>query len=181
MNNFRKRMARSRARGAMNRIGLVAIVLAGTVAAPVLAQRTGYPAVGESATELPAENSAITFRGSRYYFASGSWYQQVVAGYVVVKPPAGIVVPGLPPVHTTVWVGGAPYYAANEVFYQATPGGYQVVRAPIQATAPPPLSAPAASAGENWYYCDSAQAYYPYVSNCTEGWRAVAAIPPQLQ
>ncbi|MFT4048199.1 MAG: OmpA family protein, partial [Solimonas sp.] len=30
-----------------------------------------------------------------------------------------------------------------------------------------------------WYYCDSAKAYYPYVQQCPEGWRAVPANPPQ--
>ncbi|WP_346286069.1 hypothetical protein [Zoogloea sp.] len=30
---------------------------------------------------------------------------------------------------------------------------------------------------QNWYYCDSAQAYYPYVQSCAEGWRAVPATP----
>lgn len=26
-----------------------------------------------------------------------------------------------------------------------------------------------------WYYCDSAQAYYPYIGFCPEGWRMVPA------
>lgn len=30
---------------------------------------------------------------------------------------------------------------------------------------------------QNWYYCDSARAYYPYVQSCAEGWRAVPATP----
>ena len=35
---------------------------------------------------------------------------------------------------------------------------------------PPPVS--------NWYYCDSAKGYYPYVKDCPEGWRTVPATPP---
>lgn len=31
---------------------------------------------------------------------------------------------------------------------------------------------------ENWYYCDSAQAYYPYAQSCPEGWRQIPATPP---
>ena len=31
---------------------------------------------------------------------------------------------------------------------------------------------------DNWYYCDSAQAYYPYAQSCPEGWRQVPATPP---
>ena len=29
-----------------------------------------------------------------------------------------------------------------------------------------------------WYYCDSAQAYYPYVPQCPAGWRPVTPPPP---
>jgi hypothetical protein len=32
-----------------------------------------------------------------------------------------------------------------------------------------------------WYYCDSAEAYYPYVNSCAEGWREVPATPPVLR
>ena len=35
---------------------------------------------------------------------------------------------------------------------------------------PPPLS---------WYYCDASKSYYPYVSSCPGGWRAVPATPSQ--
>ena len=42
----------------------------------------------------------------------------------------------------------------------------------------PPVSAPPANL---WYYCDSARAYYPYVSNCPQPWRAVPAMPPPGQ
>lgn len=31
---------------------------------------------------------------------------------------------------------------------------------------------------DNWYYCDSARAYYPYAPSCPEGWRQVPAQPP---
>ncbi|MGA7749189.1 MAG: hypothetical protein WCA63_03490 [Gallionella sp.] len=34
-------------------------------------------------------------------------------------------------------------------------------------------------AAQLYYYCDSAKGYYPYVPNCTEGWRAVPAQPSQ--
>jgi hypothetical protein len=29
-----------------------------------------------------------------------------------------------------------------------------------------------------WYYCDAAQAYYPYVQQCPGGWRQVSPTPP---
>jgi len=40
----------------------------------------------------------------------------------------------------------------------------------VTPTNPPPVA--------NWYYCDSAKGYYPYVTQCPEPWRVVPAIPP---
>jgi len=45
--------------------------------------------------------------------------------------------------------------------------------APNYSDLPPPAP--------TWYYCDAAKGYYPYVSNCPGGWRAVAATPPAPQ
>ena len=81
----------------------------------------------------------------------------------------------LPPAYATVWLGGAPYYYANDVYYSAAPGGY-VVADPPAGQALAPASGPEAP---NWYYCDSAKAYYPYVAECKEGWRQVPATPPR--
>lgn len=47
-----------------------------------------------------------------------------------------------------------------------------VVTQPAPAYVPPPAPAPVA---QNWYYCKSSNAYYPYVSTCSEGWMQVAA------
>jgi len=37
---------------------------------------------------------------------------------------------------------------------------------------------PSPPATANWYYCDSAKRYYPYVTQCPEPWRLVPAVPP---
>ncbi len=151
-----------------------------------------YPSVGYSLSVLPAGNTAITFRDGRFFFRAGVWYQRSGPGYVVVRPPLGIVVPVLPPAYTTVWSAGMPYYYANDVYYVEKPGsGYVVAEPPMEASAAPapvpapapralPPSAPqvAPAAPASWYYCESAKAYYPYVSECREGWRAVPAAPP---
>jgi hypothetical protein len=150
-----------------------------------------YPEVGYSLTVLPAGNLAITFRGGRYFFHSGVWYQPVPAGYIVVHPPRGVVVPVLPPAYTTVVIAGVPYYYANDVYYVQGPGGYVVAEPPAataspvpQAPPPPgpvaPQASPAPQAGAGvWYYCESAKGYYPYVAECREGWRQVPATPPR--
>lgn len=153
-----------------------------------------YPSAGYSLSVLPTGNIALTFRGGRFFFHSGVWFQPAGSGYVVVRPPVGIVVPVLPPGYTTVWSAGMPYYYANDVYYVERPGGYAVAAPPAEMTeapaqtAPPPapatqaVPAPAApSAPASWYYCESAKAYYPYVSECREGWRTVPATPPQAR
>jgi hypothetical protein len=130
--------------------------------APAAAQ---YPPVGEALTELPADAVPITYRGSRYYIASGAWFQQVVAGFVVVAPPPGIVVPQLPAPYSVLNISGGALFRANGVYYAAAPGGFAVVPAP----------------GAGWYYCESVNAYYPAVSQCAEGWRVVPAMPRELR
>lgn len=44
------------------------------------------------------------------------------------------------------------------------------------AVAAPSSTAPAAQ--NYWYYCGSANRYYPYVRSCPEGWQKVLATPP---
>lgn len=42
-------------------------------------------------------------------------------------------------------------------------------------------AAPAVQPQQWWYWCQSAQGYYPYVSTCSEGWRRVEPQVPQGQ
>ncbi|MBI3370202.1 MAG: hypothetical protein HY017_00415 [Betaproteobacteria bacterium] len=155
-----------------------------------------YPSVGYSVQVLPAGHLVIGFRGGRYFFHGGVWFQQGGPGYLVARPPVGIVVPVLPPAYTTVWVAGIPYYYANDIYYASAQGGYAVAAPPMEAAqapmqAPPPPApapqagptpvAPVQSAPGNWYYCESAKGYYPYVTECKEGWRTVPAAPPQMR
>ncbi len=76
-------------------------------------------------------------------------------------------------------------YLANPYLYAPYPGYYYPYGqptvivdpgvAPQANVAAAPSAAPAAA---NWYYCDSARAYYPYVAQCAEPWRMVPAVPP---
>jgi hypothetical protein len=137
-----------------------------------------YPAVGYAVEALPPGNLAVAFRGGNFWFHSGVWYQRAGPRFVVVRPPLGVIVPVLPPAYSVVYYGGLPYYYANDVYYTQQPTGYEVVappEAPAVAQAP---SAPSGQAPGTWYYCDSAKGYYPYVSQCPEGWRSVPASPP---
>ncbi len=148
-----------------------------------------YPQFGYSIPVLPAGHVALTFRGNPFFFHSGVWYRRGGSGFVVVRPPVGIIVPILPPAYSTVVVGSVPYYYANDVYYVEAPGGYAVAEPPpgvdeaAALVASPPQAGPSAapSASATWYYCESSKTYYPYVSECKEGWRAVPATPPQAR
>ncbi len=83
------------------------------------------------------------------------------------------------------WIVGGVYYWYPRPVYPY-PDPYippaVITQAPPIVAQPPAVAPPAASqapqAGTGvWYYCDSAQAYYPYVSQCPSGWRAVPTTP----
>lgn len=144
-----------------------------------------YPARGYAVAVLPPGNIAIHFRSGDFWFHAGVWYQHVGPRYVVVQPPVGIIVPVLPPAYSIVYYGGLPYYYADDVYYIQQPTGYEVVRPPDQGGAAAPAPSPTPGAGSppsqmpgTWYYCESAKGYYPYVSQCPEGWKSVPAAPP---
>jgi hypothetical protein len=138
-----------------------------------------YPAPGYAIGAMPDGHIGVNFGGSRFFYQAGVWYQPSGTGYVVVQPPAGIVAPMLPPAYTTVYVAGLPYYYANGIYYVATEQGYAVAQPPADPTvlAPQPVTLVPPPPG-TWSYCGSAKSYYPYVSECPEGWRTVPAIPP---
>jgi hypothetical protein len=64
-------------------------------------------------------------------------------------------------------IGGAVVYDL------AQPQTVYIQPAPVYA----PVYAPAA-VQQYWYFCAAANAYYPYVSSCPNGWQAVPATPP---
>jgi hypothetical protein len=51
---------------------------------------------------------------------------------------------------------------------------------PPVVIAPPPrvYVEPSPPPPQYWYYCDAAQAYYPYVQQCPGEWRPVLPTPP---
>ena len=104
-----------------------------------------YPAFGAGFRALPEGYRPYYWRGSPYYFYGGIWYAPGGPGFLVVRPPVGLVISVLPPYYSTVWFGGIPYYYADNVYYTASPDGYVVVDPPPNADqpgAPPPPPAP---------------------------------------
>lgn len=144
-----------------------------------------YPSAGFTVQSLPLGHIVAPFGRDRFFFHAGVWYQPGPGGYVVVRPPIGVVIPVLPPAYSVIWVGRIPYYYANDVYYAQAQGGYAVVAPPspgsytlapaVSGTAPAQTVPPPAGV---WYFCASANTYYPYVATCPEGWRPVRATPP---
>ena len=66
------------------------------------------------------------------------------------------------------WWGPPPYYYA--------PPAVVVQDPPVYVQPQPAPAASPAPAGD-WYYCGSAQAYYPNVPSCPEAWIKVPARP----
>jgi len=105
-----------------------------------------YPPIGTVRPSLEG-NYRPYYRGrDRYYFNGGIWYAPRGPGFVVVRPPPGLVITVLPPYYSTVWLGGNPYYYADNVYYTWQPdqNGYAVVDPPDNADQP---SAPPDSPG----------------------------------
>ncbi len=97
-----------------------------------------YPPFGTSRPSLP-EGYRPYYRGrDRFYFSGGIWYAPSGPGFVVVRPPSGLVISVLPPYYSTVWFAGVPYYYADNVYYTWQPdqNGYAVVDPPENADEP---------------------------------------------
>lgn len=71
------------------------------------------------------------------------------------------------------WVVGGIWYFYPEPIYPY-PDPYIPYAVIQQAPQTPAVPAPA----QSWYYCESSKEYYPYVSSCPDGWKAVPATPP---
>jgi hypothetical protein len=99
-----------------------------------------YPPAGTMRPSLPDGYRPYYRDRERYYFSGGIWYAPRGPGFVVVRPPPGLVISVLPPYYSTVWFGGAPYYYADDVYYTWQPdqNGYAVVDPPENSDAPTP-------------------------------------------
>jgi hypothetical protein len=97
-----------------------------------------YPPFGSRRPSLPDGYRPYYRGGNRFYFSGGIWYAPQGPGFVVVRPPPGLVISVLPPYYATVWLGGVPYYYADNVYYTWQPdqNGYAVVDPPDNADTP---------------------------------------------
>ena len=105
-----------------------------------------YPPVGSTTRAFSGEYRPYYRGNERYYFNDGVWYAPRGPGFVVVRPPPGLVISVLPSFYSTVWIGGSPYYYADDVYYtwQADENGYAVADPPVdtEPSSPPDMAAP---------------------------------------
>lgn len=88
---------------------------------------------------------------------------------------------------TSVFVGfgpafwwGPPYWYYPPAYVYYAPPPVVVEQPPVYVQQQPAPQLPPASGQEAqgyWYYCQSAQAYYPNVATCPEAWVRVAPRP----
>lgn len=71
-----------------------------------------------------------------------------------------------------------PHWYYPPPYYVYTPPTVVVEEPPVYIEQPAPAPAPPSPPQTYWYYCRSAQGYYPNVQTCPEAWIPVA---PKLQ
>lgn len=92
-----------------------------------------YPQPGRAVRAVPPHARVVIWGGVRYNFFDGVWYTPGVNGYVVVRPPIGIVIGDRPALFSALTIGGLAYLYANGAYYREHPGGgYEVVPPPVE-------------------------------------------------
>lgn len=100
-----------------------------------------------------------------YVGVGGPWYYPVAPVPYYYAPAPVVVAP--PPQAPDYIEQGQPQQGAPDPGYSQ--GG------PAAGPAGPAGPNTQADNGDTWYYCDASKTYYPYVKQCSSGWRAVPA------
>lgn len=75
------------------------------------------------------------------------------------------------------WIaGGEWFFYSQPVYPYPDPYAYVPTQTIVVQPSPPQTIAPQ-PAQQLWYFCASANGYYPYVPSCPGGWQAVPATP----
>jgi hypothetical protein len=84
---------------------------------------------------IPTRHAVILHGRDRYHYHSGRFYRPWNSGFILVRPPIGLVVLSIPLGSRTVISAGISYHVFGDVYYRRVPAGYQVVE-PIRSYAP---------------------------------------------
>jgi hypothetical protein len=83
-------------------------------------------------TSRPGTPSSCT-PGTRHHYHGGRYYRPWNAGFILVRPPLGLIVLSLPLGSRTVISAGFTYHVFGDVYYRRVPAGYEVVE-PVRST-----------------------------------------------
>jgi len=83
---------------------------------------------------IPSRHAVILHGHERYHYYSGRYYRPWNSGFILVRPPLGLIVMSLPIGHRVFFSAGIPYFVFGDVYYRQVPTGYQVVE-PIRDSA----------------------------------------------
>lgn len=90
---------------------------------------------GICVARLPGAYISLAVAGAEFFYCAGLYYRYTTAGYVVIEPPIGAVIPVLPDGYSVVYVNGLPYYYYSNIYYTVAPvGGYVVVNPTVETT-----------------------------------------------
>ena len=99
-----------------------------------------YPVPGYRVPRAPIRGYPVFWGGVSYSFYDGVWYTGGPSGYLVVRPPLGVVVNDLPTFATVVTLGALSYYYVNGTYYRPISvngsQAYEVVQAPVAESQP---------------------------------------------
>ncbi|PKN42018.1 MAG: hypothetical protein CVU60_07305 [Deltaproteobacteria bacterium HGW-Deltaproteobacteria-18] len=82
--------------------------------------------------KIPSRHAVVVHGRDRYHYYSGRFYRPWNSGFILVRPPLGLVVLNIPLGSRMVLSAGITYHVFGDVFYRRVPTGYQVVE-PIRS------------------------------------------------
>ncbi len=77
--------------------------------------------------KIPERHAVIVHGRERYHYHSGRFYRPWDNGFILVRPPLGLVVLNIPIGSRMVISAGITYHVFGDVYYRRIPSGYQVV------------------------------------------------------
>ena len=77
--------------------------------------------------KIPERHTVIVHGRDRYHYHLGRFYRPWNNGFILVRPPLGLIVLNIPLGSRMVISAGITYHVFGDVYYRRVPAGYQVV------------------------------------------------------
>ncbi len=76
---------------------------------------------------IPSRHAVVLHGRDRYHYHSGRFYRPWEGGFILVRPPLGLIVLSIPLGSRMIFSAGIPYHVFGDVYYRRVPTGYEVV------------------------------------------------------